>query len=149
MSQEANASTFAAPTTITGASLLARVGGLWKNLEGYLFEPSTRRVSHKSANHTVLASETGTYFTNTGATGTITFTLPAATVGLHYTFKVRAVQQLRVDPSGSETLESTSSVEQAAGAYLWADAKGEFIHLICLETGKWAMHNSSGTWTAV
>lgn len=149
MSQEANASSFSQPTSLTGASILARVGGLWRNLEAYLFEPSTRRVSHKTANHTVLASETGTYFTNLGATGAITFTLPAATVGLHYTFKVRATQQLRVDPNGSETLENTSSTEQSAGAYLWADAKGEFIHLICLVDGKWAMHNSSGTWTAV
>jgi hypothetical protein len=149
MSQEANASTFSPVTTLAGVSFLCRVANRFRNVAGELLEGIVRRVSHKTANYTVLASESGHYFTNAGATGTITFTLPAATVGLHFTFKVRAVQQLRVDPNGSETLENTASVEQAAGAYLWADAKGEFIHIICLESGKWAMHNSSGTWTAV
>lgn len=149
MSQEALASAFPVATTPGSAFFLTRVADVWTNVPVELIEPTVRRVSHKTANYTVLDTESGTYFTNLGASGTITFTLPAATVGLHYFFKVRAVQQLRVDPSGSETLESTASVEQAAGAYLWADAKGEFIHIICLETGKWAMHNSSGTWTAV
>ena len=43
-------------------------------------------VVAKTADYTVLASETGTYFTDYGCTGTIEFTLPAATAGLQYTF---------------------------------------------------------------
>lgn len=149
MSQEALVSGFPSFDALNGFSFLGREAGLFKNLDGSLVEPSTKRVSHKTANYTVLASESGTYFTNLGASGAVTFALPPATVGLHYTFKVRATQQLRIDPNLSETVELPSYVEQAAGAYIWADAKGEFIHLICLETGKWSAHNGAGTWTAV
>ena len=44
------------------------------------------KVVAKTADYQVLASETGTYFTDLGTTGTIDFTLPAATAGLVYTF---------------------------------------------------------------
>lgn len=144
-----NASGFPISATAVAASFLARISGRWNNVPETLLELAIKRTAHKTANYTVRATESGTYFTNLGASGTITFTLPAATVGLHYIFKVRAVQEMRVDPNGSETLENTSYVEQVASAYLHANAKGEFIHLICLETGKWSMHNSAGTWTVV
>lgn len=149
MSQESNASGFTNATTLAGASVLARVAGEWVNLPETLF--TSRVISHKTADYTVLANESGTLFTNLGAAAPITFTLPLAVVGLHYTFVARAAQQLRVDPNGSQTLESTATppVAGTAGQYIWADAISEFIHLICLETGKWAVFNFKGTWTVV
>jgi len=151
MSNEANASSQTVATTLTGASLIGLLAGVWNQFPEALFEKNVRRVSHKTANYTVLDSESGTTFTNLGASGTITFTLPAAVVGLHYIFMVRATQQLRVDPNGSETLESTATpaVAGTAGQYINADAIGESIQIICLEAGKWAVINFKGTWTVV
>jgi len=153
MSQESNASGYTAvgQYDLSTFSILGRVAGVWRNLSAAFVQGIVRKVSHKTANYTVLDSESGTTFTNRGASGTITFTLPAAVVGLHYIFMVRATQQLRVDPNGSETLESTATpaVAGTAGQYINADAIGESIQMICLETGKWAVINFKGTWTVV
>lgn len=98
---------------------------------------------------TLTVLENGTAHTNTGAGGTITLTLPAATAGLHYYFGVGAAQELRIDPSGSETISLPSSgVPGAAGKYLVADAIGETVRLACLVAGNWAVLGYTGTWTA-
>lgn len=104
----------------------------------------------KTANYTVLTTENGTGFTNVGAAGAITFSLPAATVGLHYYFAVGVAQELRIDPNGTETISLPSSgVPQAAGAYLTADAIGETVHIACATAGSWRVFGYTGTWTAV
>ena len=139
-----NASSFATATAIAGAAFLARIAGKWVNVPDTLLEGTLKRVSPKTANHTVLATETGMVFTNLGASGAITFALPAATVGLSYRFYVAATQQLRIDPNGSEIITGGT-----AGQYYWADAIGEQIELLCIEAGKWAVLNKEGTWTFV
>jgi hypothetical protein len=104
----------------------------------------------KTAAYTVLASENGTGFTNTGATAVVTFTLPPAVPGLHYYFYVDDTDAIRVDPDGTETMSLPSSgAAQAAGAYLTADAVGESLHIFCPKAGHWAVASSVGTWTAV
>ena len=44
------------------------------------------RTAAKTADYTVLATESGTFFTNYGATALITFTLPTMADGLNYWF---------------------------------------------------------------
>lgn len=106
-------------------------------------------VQTKTANYTVLANESGTGFSTVGAAGAVTFALPAATVGLHYYFRVGAAQELRIDPNGSETISLPSTgVPGAAGKYLTADAAGESVHLMCMVAGTWSAMGSHGTWTA-
>lgn len=103
----------------------------------------------KTANYTVTTAENGTCFTNAGASGAITFSLPAATAGLHYIFVVRAAQELRIDPNGTQTISLPSSgVPGAAGKYLVADAIGESVHLYCDTAGTWSVLGYTGTWTA-
>lgn len=103
----------------------------------------------KAANYTVTANDSGTGFTNTGASGAITFALPAATVGLHYRFRVSVAQELRIDPNGSETISLPSTgVPGGAGKYLTADAIGETVHLVCAVAGTWSVFGYTGTWTA-
>lgn len=102
-----------------------------------------------TAGDTLLAAETGTSHTNTGASGTITIILPAATVGQEFYFGVGAAQELRLDPAGSETISLPSTgVAGAAGKYLVADAIGESVHLMCVIAGTWAVMGYTGTWTA-
>lgn len=56
-----------------------------------------RNVSAKTANYTVTAADSGTFFTTAGAAGAVTFTLPATgTTGLDYTFCNAAAQNMIV-----------------------------------------------------
>lgn len=107
-------------------------------------------VEAKTADYTVVANtDNGKIFSNTGAGGTITFAMPAATVGQRYRFFVGAAQQLRIDPNGTETISLPSSgVAGAAGKYLVADAIGETVELVCCVAGSWAVFGFTGTWTA-
>ena len=106
-------------------------------------------VEAHTAGDTLTTAENGTMHTNTGAGGTITIVLPAATVGLHYYFQVGAAQELRIDPNGTETISLPSSgVAGAAGKYLVADAVGESVHLVCGIAGTWGVFGYTGTWTA-
>jgi hypothetical protein len=110
-----------------------------------------RTVSTKTADYTVVVNiDNGLTFTNNGAAGAVTFALPAATVGQWYRFKVKTAQQLRIDPNGTETIALPSSgAQQAAGAYIVADAAGEGVEIECVVAGTWDVTWYTGTWTAV
>lgn len=102
-----------------------------------------------TADDTLTAAESGTMHTTVGATGAVTFTLPAAAVGLEYFFKVGAAEELRIDPDGTETIALPSTgVQGAAGKYLTADAAGETVHIICDTAGEWSVYGFTGTWAA-
>ena len=109
----------------------------------------TLAVEAKTASYTIVAStDNGKVFTNTGASGAITFSLPAATVGQWYRFVVKAAQELRIDPNGTETISLPTGVQQAAGKYIGADAIGERISVECVKAGEWDTYTGVGTWTA-
>jgi len=106
-------------------------------------------VTAHTADFILTANDNGTRHTNTGATGAVVCSLPAATVGLHFVFGVGAAQELRLDPSGTETISLPSSgVPGGAGKYLVADAIGESVVLECLKAGNWSVLGYTGTWTA-
>ena len=106
-------------------------------------------VEAHTAGDTLTVEENGTAHTNTGAAAAIVLTLPAATPGLRFTFGVGAAFELRIDPSGTETISLPSSgVPGAAGKYLGADAVGETVDLVCLKAGNWSVVGYTGTWTA-
>lgn len=109
-----------------------------------------RTVSAKTADYTVVKDvDNGKTFTNAGASGAVKFTLPPATVGQWYRFVVKATQQLQIDPDGTETISLPTGVQQAAGAYIVADAIGERIGVECVKAGEWDTFEDVGTWTAV
>ena len=89
----------------------------------------------------------GGVFTNEGASGAAVFALGPAAVGVELTFRVMAAQELRIDPSGTETIALPSSGAQgAAGKYLTADAVGEWVRLLCVKAGQWQVIGYAGTW---
>ncbi len=111
--------------------------------------PPVGAVLTKTADYTVLAGQSGSTLTNTGASGTITYALPAAVPGLRFTARVSVAQQLRLDPNGTETISLPSTgVPGAAGKYLVADAIGETVELFCAVAGSWSVLGCTGTWTA-
>jgi len=109
-----------------------------------------RTVTAHTADAALTAAQSGSIHTNAGATGAVVLALPPATVGLEFFFGVRASQQLRLDPNGTETVSLPSTgVPSAAGAYIVADAVGETVHLMCVAAGSWAVMGYTGSWTAV
>lgn len=110
-----------------------------------------RTISVKTDNYTVVAdTDNGKTFTNEGAGAAKTFSLPAATVGQWYRFKVMVAQELRIDPNGTETIALPSSgAQQAGGSYITADAAGEGVEIECVKAGQWEVNHYIGTWTAV
>ena len=106
-----------------------------------------RKVVGAPAGAVLTAAHSGNIYTNAGASGAGSFDLPAATVGLYYSFYVVAAQELRINPNGSETIGLPSSgVQQAAGKYITADAAGEYVDIVCITAGKWETLNYRGTW---
>lgn len=103
-----------------------------------------------TAARTLTVAENGKRFSSKGATGTVTLTLPPATVGLRYGFYVGATQELRIDPAASEVMQLPSTgANQAGGAYLTANAIGETLDIACFEAGVWSTVSYVGTFTAV
>lgn len=91
----------------------------------------------------------GSIFTTVGAAGAVTFSLPAAVVGMEAKFRVGAAQELRVDPNGTETVALPSTgVQAAAGKHITANAAGETCYLVCDTAGEWSCYGFTGTWTA-
>lgn len=80
-------------------------------------------VLAKTANYTVVASESGTLYTNRGATGTVTFTLPAVDstwAGVYYYFICAAAQ--RMDLSAATAGQMVSFNDVACNTLSWQTA---------------------------
>jgi hypothetical protein len=106
-------------------------------------------VTAKTADYTVTTADNGSIFTNTGASGAVVFSLPAATVGLHYKFGVGAAQALRVDANGVETISLPSTgVPGTGGKYLGCATIGGTLVLECLVAGSWSVTGATATWVA-
>ena len=107
-----------------------------------------KSVEAHTSSDTLKATESGTVHTTVGASGTVTFTLPPATAGLEYFFRVGAAQELRIDPDGTETIALPSTgVQESAGEYITANADGETVHIGCDVAGEWSVYGYTGTWT--
>jgi hypothetical protein len=125
--------------------------GVWVNVAISPLSGIARRenVVVATSARTLTAAESGTVVSNAGASAAFAFTLPPATVGLSFTAVVEAAYELRLDPSGTETIALPSSgVQSAAGKYIGADAVGEKVVIICITAGTWDVISYSGTWTA-
>jgi hypothetical protein len=131
-------------------TLVCVLADYWQieSMEG-LWIPETDCVNDKTANFDIEEEDNGKTYSNTGATGEITGTLPAAVPGLKFNFFVQAAEELRIDPDSTETIALPSTgVQGAEGKYLVADAAGEWVNLECLIAGQWEARGYGGTWTA-
>lgn len=105
-------------------------------------------VMAKTSNYTVSATDGNTFFTNTGATGEVDFTLPTAAAGLTYSFYVDAAQTVKLICPGSATIQLGGSVT-SAGGNARNSTTGSTLTLVCVtsgSSGKWVAQSSTGTW---
>lgn len=126
-------------------------GTATERIAAILLEPqnSDPAVVVATADTTLTAVQSGAIISNKAAAGTVVVTLPPALPGNNFTAIVEAAQALRLDPDGTETIALPSTgVQGAAGKYLWADAVGEQVRLVCITAGTWSVQHYAGTWTA-
>lgn len=128
---------------------------LWMNSTGELRRDSSdpgasatggygvgAKLTHyaKTANYTVLASESNAVFTNAGATGSVNFTLPSAAVGLRYLFYVAAAQSLQIAAAGTEEI-----VREGISDNAWySSTEFEFFSIVCVKSGTWLVDRYFG-----
>lgn len=104
-------------------------------------------LSAKAADYTVTATDAqAKVFHNTGAAGTVIFTLPTASAGLRVTFIVTAAQILNIKTGTTDTIRVAASVSTATTGSVQASAIGNTLTLVCIGT-QWVAESYVGTWT--
>lgn len=99
-------------------------------------------VYAETANRTLPAHElfSEKNYSNKGAAGAVTLTLPEAKVGMEARFSKFAAQDFMVDPSGTELIRGSS-----AGKYVLLTDVGDYVALKCISAGYWNIVGSYGT----
>ena len=121
-----------------------------KRLETKLGSSVTLATAAATVTYDQATYSGGAIVSNVGATGAVTFSLPPATVGMRVTAIVKSAFELRLDPSGTQTIAlPTTGVQGAAGKYLTGNTVGASVSLICIVAGTWDhVRGANGTWTA-
>lgn len=101
---------------------------------------------NKTANYSATTGDSGSSFNNTGASGAVVISLPAAAAGLQYGAYVGAAQTLELLANGTDTINNGGDVS-AAGGNIAAATVGDFIWLICNAAGQWSTMSIIGDWT--
>lgn len=103
-------------------------------------------VTSKTASYAVLAADSYKDFDNNGASGTVTFTLPTASVGLTYGFAVMEAFNLVIQAPGGVTIY-LGEISTTAGGTITSNAVGSYLFIKCRSATEWIVQSSMGTWT--
>jgi hypothetical protein len=104
------------------------------------------QISPKAANFSISpASNNLNVFTNEGAAGTITFSLPSAEPGFNFTFYVQNANNLIVKAFAGDTIRWGGSVT-AAGGSISANTVGNCITLVAINNTEYIAKSIVGTW---
>lgn len=124
--------------TLTDADDVVQPGWPVDNVEGFSFGHT---LTAKIANYTIGEDElNGTVtFTNTGATGAVTFTLPEGEDGQKVAFYVDEAQQVKVQATGTDLFRFGRETS-AAGGYFSSSQQGTHVELKFID-GEWVVTN--------
>jgi hypothetical protein len=103
-------------------------------------------MSSKTANYQILAADDPSDFDNTGAAGSVTFTLPASVVGDVFSFTATENQTLVVDAPGGVTIYVEDLASTSGGSFT-ATARGAYLLLKCRSATTWYAQARLGSWT--
>ena len=118
--------------------------------KSYNFENNTITKTQADSPVTLTAADSGQHYDNTGASGTVAFTLPAATKGQAFKFTRVATQTITVDQNGTEVYRYKAAdgvTAGVAGKYLSMDADSSIVGVECVVDGVWEYTELSGTFT--
>lgn len=117
-------------------------------------------VESISADEAVSASESGKMYVDVKGSATTTFTLPAASAGLEYTFVCgNASGEILITPATGDAIvgkthgaENGTGIAPAAGTGIKNTAAtnvvGDFCTLRCLDGTTWYMTSVAGVWAS-
>jgi len=109
---------------------------------------NNRRANPQTSNFSVSGiTDAADVYTNTGASGKITGTLPAAAAGMFMTFYCQNTNDLQITAVGDDTITVAGTVTGAAGSFCLDDA-GDSITLEAISTTQWVAIASVGTPTS-
>jgi hypothetical protein len=94
----------------------------------------------KTASYTMTPEDSGKGFTNRGAGGSITFTLPVPKYGMWFMFTVVASQALVVHANASEKVNGQAQISGST-------AQTCVAFVFCADGSNWQVMVGSGTWT--
>jgi len=113
-------------------------------------------VSAKTADYTVLTTDTNTLFTNSGSVGTVVFDLPDSTTCVAgqttFAFGVVASEIITIDfVNASDVLYGYAGglsfmASQAAPLSTNGIGQGDICIVLCLGANEWMAMNCNGTW---
>jgi hypothetical protein len=108
-------------------------------------------VAVKTSSYTITANDNFTTFDNTGATATVTFTLPAPPIpGMTFTFlQSTTSQKITISPGSGVTIQPglSCAITPAAGATISTTTQFAEITLQAINTTTWRATSCGGTWT--
>jgi hypothetical protein len=107
--------------------------------------PPSTMVS-KTGNYTILGSETGTRFNNSGAAADIVLTLPPSQPPMRYSFVVCTAHYIRINPAGLERIARGGN-NSAAGGYVRSNLPFSALTLECHVAGQWVDVSGTGSWS--
>ena len=105
-----------------------------------------KTVTNDTEPHAIAVTESGTVLTNLGSNGADAWTLPSAAIGLNYIFVVMAAQEMQITPAGGDIINIDGTAADVA-EYWTANAIGETLHLVAVDTTNWIAVSFTGTWT--
>jgi hypothetical protein len=106
----------------------------------YAYIPVFYYATPKTGDYTLVATDLygNQIFANTGASGAINFTLPAAVIGMKARFRITVAQYLKNTANGTDTFRY-GSVSSAAGGYIRDNTIGSGWDIECVTTGEWVI----------
>lgn len=123
---------------------------VWQSKEFGGFLPYANEIA-KTASYTVVVAENGTLYTNTGAVGAVTFTLPAVAPGLLYAFRCIADQNLLISSKEGANIVTFNNAAASTIALQTAGSRigGELVFRTNLAGTKWYQGSDSAATNAI
>ena len=109
-------------------------------LKGYIKDSI---IDVASGPRALISDESGRIFTNVGASGSVTFTLPTAEAGLMYSFAKVVAQDVVIDAADGDYIADSAAsgnVSNTRDGETWG-----FLTLLAVSPSMWLMYGT-GTW---
>ncbi len=101
-----------------------------------------------TTNTTLTAYQTGTTLVFNGASNDTKYQLPAATVGMQYSFVSDSAVSMRVMPATGEIINYASLAASYGLTNSSTPAKGDHLTLFCATAGQWSVKAMKNSWVS-
>jgi hypothetical protein len=130
---------------------IPRVDLMMNNVVGAMGKHRIGPIVAKTADYTVTQDDSGTVFTTYGASGAVTFTLPAKAAGLVYTFVNAVNQNMQVTADAANTMVAFNDTTTCDGVIFSTlnEKTGAAVKVICDGTDWIAIPQCKNTMTLV